>query len=77
MNERKEKEEKKQTAAKSDTNIEPKHSVGKTRRLKTKTKEQTQNLTDIRKHFDRGHTKMKIEISNLIFNFSTILDIML
>ena len=50
------KEEKKQTAAKSDTNTELEHSVGKFRRLETKTNRQKQKLTDIRKHFDRGHT---------------------
>ena len=50
------KEEKKQTAAKTDTNTEPEHSVGKCRRLETKTNRQKKKLRDIRKHFDRGHT---------------------
>ena len=54
MNESKEmKEEKKQTVAKSDTNTEPEHSVGKHRRLETKTTDESKN---IRKHFDQGHT---------------------
>ena len=43
MNESKEmKEEKKQTVAKSDTNTEPEHSVGKHRRLETKTNRRKQ-----------------------------------
>ena len=51
------KEEKKPTAAESDTNREPEHLVGKRRRLEeTKTNRQKQNITDIRKHFDRGLT---------------------
>ena len=48
------KEEKKPTKAKSDTGREPEHSRGKLRQLKTKTKGQKQNVTDIRNHFNRG-----------------------
>ena len=50
------KEEKKPTKAESDTVREPEHSEGKLRQLKTKTKGQKQNVTDIRNHFNRGLT---------------------